>query len=284
MQALEIVLKVLNKNIVEKVSEKKRRGPKGYNLLLRLRLLLFGVLKELFETRNLIRHLRHNPNVIKKLGFDNTPSRKTIRRWKRKHDFELGQLIKLVGNTYLQLKESQWTVLDSTPIVDELDEDATTGYNSQGPFIGFKLHMSCDEKEVPLRAEFTQAHVHDSQKAHELLAPTPKVGGDSAYDFEELKVSVKEQGSKGYFVHNPRREGKEAKKPTPKILKAVRIVIEQCNGFTKSQVMKHFWTKIKGLKTKATFVLTAVLAVQALAIYNLKKFGYPSIRIAEVRV
>jgi hypothetical protein len=48
--------------------------------------------------------------------------------------------------------------------------------------------------------------------------------------------------------------------------------------------MRHFWTKIKGLKAKAVFALTAVLAVQALAIYNLKKFGYPSIRISEVRV
>ena len=284
MQALEVVIELLDKNIVEKVTEKTRRGPRGYKLLLRLRLLLYAVLIEVFETRNLVRHFEKKSFVVTKLGFKNMPSRRTMDRWKKKHDFELGQLIKLAGDKYLQLNESEWTVLDSTPLIDEADPDATVGYNSQGQFIGFKLHMSCDEYEVPLRAEFTQAHVHDSQKAHELLAPTPRVGGDSAYDFKELKTAVKEQGSKGTFVHNPRREGKEAKKPTPKFLKVVRIIIEQCNGFIKSKVMKHAWKIFKGLKAKATFALTAVLAMQALAIYNLKKFGYPSIRIAELRI
>lgn len=284
MQALEVVLELLNKNVVEKVTEKSRRGPKGYKLLLRLRILLYAVLMEFFQTRNLFRNLKKKPYVILKLGFKKMPSRRTLDRWKKKHDFELGQLIKLTGDKYLQLNESEWTILDSTPMVDEFDEEATVGYNSQGKFIGFKLHMSCDEYEVPLRATFTQAHVHDSQKAHNILAPTPRVGGDSAYDFEELKTSVKKQGSKGIFVHNPRREGKESKKPTPKILKKVRIIIEQCNGFLKSKVMKHAWDSVKGLKAKATFALTAVLAIQALAIYNLKHYGYPSIRIAELRV
>ena len=284
MEALEVVLEILNKNVVEKISEMKRRGPKGYKLLLRLRLLLYAVLMELFETRNLVRHLQKRPKVIWIMGFESMPSKRTMDRWKKKHDFELGQVIKILGDRYLQLNKSEWTVLDSTPLVDESDPEATVGYNSQGQFIGFKLHMSCDEYEVPLRAEFTQAHVHDSKKAHGILAKTPNVGGDCAYDFKELKKLVKKQGSKGIFVHNPRREGKEAKRKTPKVLKAVRITIEECNGFIKSKVMKHAWILFKGLKAKATFALTAVLAMQALALYNLRHFGYPSIRIAELSV
>lgn len=284
MQALTVVMEVLNKNVVEKVTEKPRRGPKGYKLLLRLRILLYAVLAEIFETRNLVRHLRKKPYIWKNLGFRTLPSKRTLDRWKKKHDFELGQVIKLTGDKYLQLSESQWCVLDSTPIVDECDNEATVGYNSQGSFVGFKLHMSCDEFEVPLRAEFTQAHVHDSQKAKEIFVSTKKAGGDCAYDFKELKQHAKKNGTKLITSHNPRREGKEKKKPTPKILKKVRIIIEQCNGFIKSKVMKHMWTIVKGLKAKATFVFTAVLAVQALAIYNLRKYGYPSIRIADLRV
>lgn len=180
MQALDIVMEVLNKNVLEKITENSRRGPKGYKLLLRLRILLYAVLMEIFETRNLVRHLKKKPYVWKRLGFAKMPSKRSLDRWKKKHDFELGQTIKLTGNRYLQLKESEWTILDSTPIIDEDDPDATVGYNSQGQFIGFKLHMSCDEYEVPLRAEFTQAHVHDSQKGEVLLAPTPKAGGDCA--------------------------------------------------------------------------------------------------------
>jgi len=74
MQALDIVLDVLNINIVEKVSEKTRRGPKGYKLLLRLRLLLYAVLIEIFETRNLVRHFEQNGFALAKLGFKPTIS------------------------------------------------------------------------------------------------------------------------------------------------------------------------------------------------------------------
>lgn len=284
MEALDVVRKVVNKNVAEKIVVRVKRGPKGYPLFLRLRLLLYALLIEYFSTRELIKHVKKRKNVLTWLGFKTCPDRRTVDRWKESLDYELQQVITIVGNDYLQLNESEWTILDSTPIRDEDDPDATTGYNSQGSFIGFKLHMSCDEKEVPLRAVFTQAHVHDSQKAEELFAPTPCTGGDSAYDCKGLRKKRKEQGSKLITSHNPRREGKEKKKPTPKILKKVKICIEQCNGFVKSQVMKHFWTNIKGLHKKAVFALTAVLAIQALAIYNLLKWNYPSIRIQDVRI
>lgn len=284
MEALDVVIEVLHKNVTNEIVVVVRRGPKGYGLLLKLRILLYAILKEIFSTRELVKHLKKRRYILKRLGFKTLPHKRTIDRWKKAVDYELQQVITITGNRYLQLSESEWTILDSTPLVDEEDPEATVGYNSRGPFTGFKLHMSCDEREVPLRATVTQAHVHDSQKGEELLAPTPKAGGDSAYDWEELKEKAKGQGTKLITVHNPRREGKENKKPTPKILKEVRYIIEQCNGFIKSQVMKHAWTLVKGLKAKSVFALTAVLAIQGLALFNLKAWGYPSIRIQEVRI
>ena len=282
MKPIDIVKTVVYKSITKKV-ERKRRWPKGYGLLRIIRLLLYAVLMEIFSTRKLVKHLKKRKKVWKGLGFKKMPSKRSIDEWKKKYEKELSQVIKLAGNRYLQLNESEWTILDSTPIPDYDDEEALTGHSSMGEFVGFKLHVSCDEFCVPLRAEFTNANVHDSQKAHELLAPTPRVGGDPAYDFKELKESVKKQGSKGIFVHNPRREGKEAKKPTPKILKKVRICVEQCNSVLKLEVMREYWTKIKGYAKKSVFALTAVLALQAVAISNLIEWGYPSIRISEVR-
>ena len=179
---------------------------------------------------------------------------------------------------------SEWTVLDSTPIPDKNDYEGRIGYSSRGKFFGFKLHASCDEHQVPLRAVFTTGNVHDSTQAEQLLAPTNKVGGDSAYDVKRIKKACKAQGSRPYFVHNPRREGKDAKRKTPRILKPVRVTVEQMNGFLKQHMMKYSWTTVKGFLAKATFVLLSVLATQVLAIYNLKKFGYPSIRISEVRI
>ena len=282
MKPIDIVKTVVYKSITQKV-ERKRRCPKGYGLLRIIRLLLYAVLMEIFSTRKLVKHLKKRKKVWKGLGFKKMPSKRSIDEWKKKYEKELSQVIKLAGNRYLQLNESQWTILDSTPIPDYDDEEALTGHSSMGEFVGFKLHVSCDEFCVPLRAEFTNANVHDSKKAHELLAPTPRVGGDPAYDFKELKESVKRQGSKGTFVHNPRREGKEAKKPTPKILKKVRICVEQCNSVLKLEVMREYWTRIKGYAKKAVFALTAVLALQAVAISNLIEWGYPSIRISEGR-
>lgn len=282
MQTVDVVLGVLNKIIVAKVSY-IRRGPKGYGLLLILRILLYAVLAEIFSTRKLVKHLRKNKNVLRQLGFKKLPTRKSIDGWKEKYDFLLDKIIHLTGDRYLQLNESEWTILDSTPIEDRYDQDAKKGYTSRGEFYGFKTHVSCDEYCVPLRATFTTGNVHDSREAMLLLAPTKRVGGDCAYDFEELKIKVIEQGSKGYFVHNPRREGKDAKKPTPKILKKFRVCIEQFNSILKIQVLDGVWTKIKGFHKKATLCLLAVLAVQALAIYNLKTWGYPSVRIGDLR-
>jgi len=282
MQTVDVVLGVLNKSCVAKLNF-VRRGPKGYGLLAITRLLLYSVLAEIFSTRKLKKHLLKNPSLLKKLGFTNLPDRRSIDRWQERYESILDNLIKIIGDQYLQLNESEWTLIDSTPIRDRDDPDAVKGYSSQGAFWGFKLHVSCDEFCVPLRATFTTGNVHDSKQATLLLAPTPKVGGDSAYDFQELKIEVLEQGSKGYFVHNPRREGKEKKKPTPMILKRVRVRVEQLNSILKEQVLQRTWTKIKGYAKKATRCLLAVLALQALAIYNLKTWGYPSVRIGYLR-
>ena len=282
MQTIDVVLGVLNKRVVSQI-EKRRRGSKGYGLLLILRLLLYAVLAEIFSTRKLEKHLRKRRHVLRKLGFHSLPDRRTIDRWKERHDDVLDHLIRITGDRYLQLKKSEWTLLDSTPIEDPEDPDARIGHTSRGEFKGFKVHMSCDEYCVPLRATFTTGNVHDSQMALIILAKTEHVGGDSAYDFDELKICVVRQGSEGDFVHNPRREGKEAKKPTSALLKHFRVCIEQCNSILKEQVLHRCWTAIKGFHKKATLCLLAVLAIQALAISNLQAWGYPGVRIGDLR-
>lgn len=282
MQTVNVVLGVLNKNIVSQF-EKQRRGAKGYGLLLILRVLLYSVLAEIFSTRKLEKHLKKRHKIMKALGFSMVPDRRTIDRWSGKYDDMLDDLIKQVGDRYLQLNESEWCILDSTPIEDFYDSDSKWGHTSRGKFLGFKIHASCDEYCVPLRATFTTGNIFDSTKAHDILAPTKKIGGDSAYDFQGLKITVIEQGSEGYFVHNPRREGKENKRPTPQILKEKRVCVEQCNSILKCQVLHDSWLLVKGFHKKATRCLLAVLAMQAIAIYNLLHYGYPSLRIGDLR-
>ena len=58
MEAQEVVCAILNKNITDKIIIQIRTGPKGYDLLLKLRLLLYSVLYEIFSTRKLVKHLK----------------------------------------------------------------------------------------------------------------------------------------------------------------------------------------------------------------------------------
>lgn len=282
MEALEIVNAILTKELIASVAQ-QRKGPPGHGLLVILRLLLYAIFKEIFSTRHLLKHLVKRAFVRQCLGFTTCPSKRSIDRWKKKHDIAITRIVEIVGKHYQQLIKSEWTILDSTPIPDDHDREGRWGKTSKGWFFGFKLHASCDEFQVPLRAVFTTGNVHDSTQAERLLTPTTYVGGDCAYDEKDIKKACRAQGSKPYFVHNPRRKGKAAKKKTPKLLRRVRVCVEQMNGFLKEHVLHYCWTKVKGFAAKATLVLLSVLATQALAIYNFKKFCYPSIRISEVR-
>ena len=201
MEAILVVKELVTKKAIGKINIPKRRGPKGYKTFLKVRLLLYEKLKGYFSTRKLRNHLQKRPNILMKLELKTLPSRKTIDRWKKQLGEILEQFIRLTGDNYIQTKLSEWTILDSTPMEDENDTEAKTGYTSKGKFRGFKLHMSCDEYEVPLRAIVTTGNVHDSQKGKHLLAPTPLTGGDAGYDDKEIKKAAKQLGSKPIIVH-----------------------------------------------------------------------------------
>ena len=180
--ALAIVTTVIDKKLVEQV-QRQQRGPKGYGLLAVTRTLLYAVMEEVFSTRKLHRRLGKKPWVAQKLGLPRCPDKRTLDRWKRRYWHELEQLVTLLGDRYLILQRGrEWTILDSTPLEDPNDPDARVGYTSRGEFKGFKVHQSCDEHSVPLRALVTTGNIHDSVPAAQLLAPTPRVGGDAGYD------------------------------------------------------------------------------------------------------
>src|SRR3989338_9701681 len=117
MQTVDVVIGVLNKSVVDSIS-KKRRGPKGYGLLRILRLLLYSVLAEIFSTRELVKHLRKRPRVLKELGFAKLPCRSALDGWFEKYDGLLDTIIQITGDRYLQLNKSEWTLIDSTQIED----------------------------------------------------------------------------------------------------------------------------------------------------------------------
>ena len=280
--AATVVTTVITLKLVEDV-QRKRSGPAGYGLLAIMRVLTYAILAECFTTRKLVRHLRKRPKIVAQLGLAQRPHKRTLDRWRRRYQAELEALIEHLGDIYVVQRGSCWTILDSTPLEDERDPDARVGHTSKGVFKGFKLHMSCDEDRVPLRAHFTTGNISDISVAQHLLAPTPITGGDAGFCAEWLKELCRTRNSVPMFVDNPRRRGKAAKQPIWPPLKQYRVCVEQCNSIVKTQTMKNLWALARGFFAKATFALAAVLATQALAVFNLTTRNYPTIRMSEVR-
>ena len=86
MEALYIVNEVLTNKTIAQIHVKIHPihpGPKWYVLILRLRLLFYGHLMAIFSTRKLRKHLRKKPEMLKRLGFQTLPDRRTIDRWKK---------------------------------------------------------------------------------------------------------------------------------------------------------------------------------------------------------
>ena len=278
--AIRIVTTVFDKSIDS--LRPRTRGPRGHAFVAIIRLLAYAILARYPTTRSVHGHLCVRPEIWSELGFANCPARSSIDRWKQQYHNAFAQCVALLGNQYCSLAQPDWTLLDSTPFPDETDTDGTWGKNSRGWFHGFKLHTGCDEHSVPLRAAFTRGNVHDSRPANKLLAPTPCVGGDSAYDSKRLKHKVRKQQSVPHFVENKRRKNTPTR-PTHPVLKKVRSAVERCFSIIKQEVLQFAWVRVKGYAAKAAMAFASVLAVQALALWTLRTSGVASLRVSEVR-
>lgn len=83
LKAHELVRAVINKKLVPK---QEGRGRRGYGNLLRVRLLVYSILKGIHKDKKLIRHLENNPEVRYGLGFyKEIPDRSRLSKWKKNY-------------------------------------------------------------------------------------------------------------------------------------------------------------------------------------------------------
>jgi hypothetical protein len=122
MRAEEIINKIITPEMIKQIPKRKRVGRNGYNIELRIKLLLYAFLKGIHSNRALVLHLQNNPQVLTALGFKSCPGRRTIDRWKSSLDKELYYVIAALGDKYIELNNNpEWSIYDSTPIKDEQD-------------------------------------------------------------------------------------------------------------------------------------------------------------------
>jgi len=67
MNPVDIVITTIDKYFTDKIEQPRRRGPNGYELMLRLRLLIYGTLKGIHHSRELERHMGKHLDIAKKI-------------------------------------------------------------------------------------------------------------------------------------------------------------------------------------------------------------------------
>ena len=87
------------------------------------------------------------------------------------------------------------------------------------------------------------------------------MGADAAYDSEENQGAVKLIGAKAAIAVNPRNAKKPKRTRYKHILKQFRYLVEQLFSLLKGPLLKHGWTRVKGMAKKASLVYAALTAL-----------------------
>lgn len=277
--ACETVRRLINKtNCPERP---KKPGNPGYPWLVVIRVLVFAALKGLHTNKGLHRYLSKRRDEAMSLGLKTIPHRTTISRWRRRW-FLLVPVFAALSRLIESIVRTRLLIMDSSPIPDRNDPDATKGKYSKGWFYGFKYHWSVNQLGLPIRFVFSVARPHDSNFASMLVVKAGWILGDSAYDSAWIRKLCRMVGSRGMIARNPRNTGKVFKKP--KLLKRKRYINEKANSLLKTEIINEEWYRFKGFNKKCCFVLAGAIAVQIMgidALLNGKKGMY---RISEYRI
>ncbi|PTD93745.1 hypothetical protein C9439_06775 [archaeon SCG-AAA382B04] len=191
MEAHQLVRTVVNRKMVP---EQQGRGRRGYGNLSRVRVLVYAAVKGIHNDSKLVRHLEKRGEVRSSLGLNNVPHRSRISRWRKEYKKLLEEVFERISELVRKITGSNLLIVDSTPLEDYMDEDATVGYYSKGAFKGFKVHLSVNQLGLPMRAEISKGNRHDTNYFEELLIDASKVLGDAGYDSRDNREVARSKG------------------------------------------------------------------------------------------
>jgi hypothetical protein len=257
--ASDLIRLVINKEIVP---EQVGKGRRGYGNLTRNRLLIYQRLMG-YNDSQLIRHLKANSDVCWNLGLRKVPDRTQISRWKKLYACLQEGLFSKLSEMAQDLVKTDILAVDSTPLVDE---EGKCGYNSKGPFVGFKLHLAVNQLGLPLKAIFGYGNENDSPYLPKLLVPSNTVLADKGYCAESNRQACRDNGSVPMIAFNRRRS--KSKYWQPPILFNKRYIIEQFNAIAKGS-MDKCWQKVKGFTRKKAVVFASLNALLVVSIGSL---------------
>lgn len=266
MEPHEAVRLFVNRELV--AEEAGRRGNPGYPRLVAVRVLVYMVLKGLENDTRLIAHLEKNLHVARTLGLKRIPHRTTIGRWWRRHVEALLDAFEGLSCLITVIEPTEVLIVDSTPLEDYRDPEGRWGFSSRGFFKGFKVHATVNQRGLPLRVHVTTGNRHDGPFLPLLIRglAAEYVAADAAYDSKENRGATRCIGAKAALAVNPRKAKKPRRTRHKRILKRFRYLVEQLFSILKGPLLKHGWTRVKGLvkKTALVYAASTALLIRAL--------------------
>lgn len=155
--------------------------------------------------------------------------------------------------------------------------DIGTKRNSKGhttSWIGYKLHLSVLDGDIPAAAILTKASLHDSQVAIPLIQMTSKHITslydlmDAAYDAKAIHAFSRSQGHVPIIDANARRGEKTPFAPAENQRYAQRSSAERANSALKDSYGARF-VRVRGAAKVMTHLMFGVLALTAAQIVRL---------------
>jgi len=155
--------------------------------------------------------------------------------------------------------------------------DIGTKRNSKGHathWIGYKLHLSVLDGDIPAAAILTSASLHDSQVAIPLMQMTSERIArlydlmDAAYDAEGIYAFSRSQGHVPIIDANARRGEKTPFAPAQKKRYAQRSSAERANSALKDSYGARF-VRVRGAAKVMTHLMFGVIALTAAQIVRL---------------
>lgn len=155
--------------------------------------------------------------------------------------------------------------------------DIGTKRNSKGHathWIGYKLHLSVLDGDIPAAAILTSASLHDSQVAIPLMQMTRERVTtlydlmDAAYDADGIHAFSRSQGHVPIIDANARRGEKTPFAPAQKARYAQRSSAERANSALKDSYGARF-VRVRGAAKVLTHLMFGVIALTAAQIVRL---------------
>ena len=164
--------------------------------------------------RKIANFLKNDFVALKILGFDKVPDFTILFKIYKKYlEKNINIFLKKIGT---QLCKNEYTFyLDSSSLVtSKFDKEAKVGKSTRiNWYYGYKLHLICSRKGIPISFNITTANIHDS-KCEELITSLGELNqecdviADKGYDTSKLLKHAKEHGIKLICPLNKRKAKK----------------------------------------------------------------------------